>query len=236
MPTSGTTSWSLNRDQVVTAALRKLGVLPSGGVPNGLQLGETLDSLQALVKTLQADGMPLWKIASQTFTTVAGTSSYAVGPSQTINCPKPLRVLQALFQASGGNNINMNVFNRYDFNVLPKVNSSGVPIDLYYQPGRTTGTISLWPTPIDSTTLITFDYHSPYEDMTAGTTEFDFPSQWMTPLIYMLAWMMAPEYGIPPVDREQLQKEAEYWHQYVLSMGGEEGSIYIRPSPFDYKE
>lgn len=230
MPTSGTTSWKLNRDQVITAALRKLGVLPSGGSPSGNQTNEANDSLNALVKTLQADGMPLWKISSQTFTVTSGTASYTVGPSQTINCPKPLKILQALTTPSGGVNTTMNIYNRYDFNELPNTSDfTGEPTTLYYQPGNTTGTITLWPIPDNSTTSITFHYHSPYEDMSSATDDFDFPSEWMTPLIYLLAWMMAPEYGIPPQDRMLLQKEAEYWHQYALSMGSEEGSFFVRP-------
>lgn len=229
MPTSGTTTWTLNRDQVITAALRKLGVLPSGGSPSGNQTNEANDSLNALVKTLAADGMPLWKIASQTFTTVAGTSSYTVGPSQTVNCPKPLKILQAFATPSGGFDTPLNIYTRYDFNQLPNPSTSGTPVDLYYQPLRTTGTIKLWPKPSDSTTVITFHYHSPFEDMSGAANEFDFPNEWITPLIYMLAWMMAPEYGIPPTDRKLLQEEATFWHQYVLGLGGEEGSLSIQP-------
>lgn len=227
MATSNSTDWSLNRDQVIKMALRKLVVLPSGGTPTTNQVNDATDSLQAIVKAFQADGMPLWKIASQTFTVSNGVASYTVGPSQTINCPKPLKILQAT-RTVDGNNIQMNIFNRYDFNVLPTI-SSGVPITLYYQPLRTTGTISLWPKPDNSTNTITFQYQSPYEDMDGATNDFDFPSEWMMALAMTLAWTMAPEYGIPILDRQQLHKEAEYWHQYALSLGGEEGSIYFQP-------
>lgn len=230
MATSGTTVWSQNRDQVITAALRKLVVLPSGGTPTTNQVNDAAAALNAIVKALQADGMPLWKISSQTFTTVASTSAYTVGPSQTINCPKPLKIIQALCTPSGGVNMPMNIYNRYDYNILPQNTTiQGLPINFYYQPGRLTGTINIWPTPNDSTTTITFHYQSMYEDMNASTDDFDFPSEWVQPLIYLLAWSLAPEYGIPPNDRMVLQKEADYWHQYVLSMGGEEGSLFVQP-------
>lgn len=230
MATSGSTSWSLNRDQAIKAAYRKLGVLPSGATPTTNQINDAVDALNGLVKTLQADGMPLWKITSQSFQTVSGTSSYTVGPSQTINCPKPLKVLQALYTPSGGINMPMNVYNRYDFNELPQGSTvTGTPINFYYQPLRLTGTVNVWPTPNDSTSTITFHYQSMYEDMTNGTDDFDFPSEWIMPITYLLAWVLAPEYGIPPNDRKLLQQEAEFWHQYVLSMGGEEGSIFFQP-------
>lgn len=230
MTTSNSTDWSLNRDQVITGALRKLAVLPSGGTPTTAQINDAVEALNALVKAFQADGMPLWKISSQSFNTVAGTSSYTVGLSQTVNCPKPLKVLQAFYTVSGGNNTPMNVTNRYDFNRFPQGSSvTGTPINLYYQPLRTTGTITLWPTPVDSTTSITFHYQAPYEDMDATANDFDFPAEWIQALIYNLAWALAPEYGIPPTDRKLLAEEARYWHEYALSFGSEEGSYFIRP-------
>jgi len=229
MATSNSTDWSLNRDQVITAALRKLAVLPSGGTPTTAQVNDATDALQALVKAFQADGMPLWKISSQTFTVVDGTNSYTVGPSQTINCPKPLRIFQAFRTATNETNVPLNVYTRYDFNMLPEDDSEGDPINFYYQPLRTTGTIKLWPTPDNSTTTVTFHYHSPFEDMDSASNDFDFPSEWMQALIFNLAWALAPEYGIPPMDRGLLQKEAEYWHQYALTAGGEEGSLFFMP-------
>lgn len=229
MATSNSTDWSLNRDQVISGALRKLGVLPSGGTPTANQIADAAQALNALVKAFQADGMPLWKISSQTFTVVDGTSSYTVGPSQTVNCPKPLKIIQAFYTPLGGNNTPLNVYNRYDFNHLPN-SAEGTPVNMYYQPLRTTGTITLWPTPDNSTTTITFHYQSPYEDMDAASDDFDFPSEWMQPLIYNLAWALAPEFGIPPTDRGILQKEATHWHQYVLGMGSEEGGIIFQPN------
>lgn len=230
MATSNSTDWSLNRDQVITAALRKLGVLASGVSPTTSQVNDASDALNALVKAFQADGMPLWKVASQTFSTVQGTSSYTVGPSQTIDCPKPLKIIQALYTPSGGVNMPMNIYTRYDFNNLPQGTTyQGTPINFYYQPLRTTGTITLWPTPSDSTSTITFHYQSMYEDMDAAANDFDFPSEWIQPLIYNLAWSLAPEFGLPKLERDALAAEAKYWHDYVLSMGSEEGGVYFQP-------
>lgn len=230
MATSNSTDWSLTRDQLITAALRKLGVLPSGATPTTAQVSDATDALQSLIKAFQADGMPLWKIASQSFTVTSGTASYTVGPSQTINCPKPLKIIEAHWTPTNGTNTPLNLYNRYDFKDLPQGTTvTGDPVNMYYQPLRTTGTIVLWPVPNNSTTVITFQYQAPYEDMDDAGNDFDFPSEWMMPLTYMLAWSLAPEYGIPPTDRSLLQKEAEFWHQYVLSMGSEEGSLYFQP-------
>jgi hypothetical protein len=124
----------------------------------------------------------------------------------------------------------MNVYNRYDFNALPhSADITGAPINFYYQPLRTTGTVKLWPIPDNSTTTITFHYQSPFEDMDGASDDFDFPSEWIMALLYTLAWTMAPEFGIPLQERMALKAEAEFWHAYVLTGGAEEGSIFLQP-------
>jgi hypothetical protein len=228
MATSGSASWTLTRSQVITGALRKLAVLPSGGAPTTAQTSDAVDALQAIVKAFQVDGMPLWAIVSKTFTATTNVASYTIGPGATVaTLGMPLKVIQAWYTPSGGNNTPMEVIPRYDYNQLPRSAADvGTPIQLYYQPGITTGTISLWPIPNNSTTTISVDYTTPYEDMNNATDTFTFPSYWMQALIYNLAWSLSPEYGIPINDRNQLAGEAKYWHQEALSYGSEEGSFY----------
>lgn len=230
MATSGTAVWTQNRNQVITGALRKLAVLPSGGTPTSAQISDASDALNALIKAFHADGMPIWKLTSTSFTTTSGTSTYNIGPSQTISAVQPLKVFQAEYTPSGGNNTPMNVYNRYDFIDLPRSTTiTGTPVNLYYQPLRTTGVIRLWPTPSDSTTSVTIYYQAPFEDMNASTDDFDFPNYWIQALVYNLAWSMSPEYGIPTNDRNQLAQEAKFWKDEALSYGTEEGSMYLMP-------
>lgn len=236
MSTSGTTIWTLTRDALIKAALRKLAVLPSGGSPTTNQTNDCVDALNSLIKAFEADGMPVWKITSKTFTVVSGQSLYSVGPgvtpsSTSFTGPQPLKVLEAFYTPLNGNNTPLNVYNRYDFNQLPTSGASGTPVNIYCQPlgYSNTTNISLWPTPNDSTTQITLHYQSPYEDMNNPTDNFDFPAYWMNALTYNLAWVMAPEYGIPPTDRSELAQEAKYWKDEALSYGTEEGSVFLQP-------
>lgn len=236
MSTSGTTIWTMNRDAVIKGALRKLAVLPSGGIPTTSQYSDCSDSLNSIIKALQADGMPVWKIVTKTFNTLAGSASYQIGPSVTPSttafvAPQPLKVMEAFYVPSGGNNTPMNIYNRYDFQQLPTTGVSGSPVNLYCQPlGASNSTnLTLWPTPADSTTAITVHYQAPYEDMNASTDNFDFPAYWIQALVYLLAWAMSPEFGIPPIDRGVLQKEALYWKDQALSYGTEEGSLFLQP-------
>jgi hypothetical protein len=209
MSTSGSTDWALTRAQTNDAS----------------------DALNAIIKAFHADGMPLWAITAYSFTTVAGTDSYTIGPSKTLNTAAyPLKIIQASYTLSGGSDVPMNIYNRQDFVKLPSSSAiTGNPINLYYQPLSTYGVINLWPIPVNSTTTIIIHYQRPFEDMDSTTDNFDFPAYWTQALIYYLAWALAPEYGIPPTDRGILQKEAMYWKAEALSYGSEEGSLIFQP-------
>jgi len=229
MSTSGTTTWKLNRNEIISAALRKLGVLSGGSSPETYQITDGTQALNALIKTLQTDGMPVWSIKSYTFTTVTGDPDYPIGPSQTYVAPKPLKVLQAWRnQSNNYSNVPMNIYTNYNYDLLPLVNSSGTPVNLYYQPMLDYGLINLWPKPSDSVTTITIRYQAPFEDMTNSTDDLDFPSEWTEAVIYLLASRLAPEYGIPLQDRQQLKKEADELHAVALLFGTEEGSLFFQ--------
>ena len=230
MATSGVSTWSLQRDAVINGALRKLSVLNGGSPAQAWEITNAAEALNAMIKGFQADGMPVWAIKEYTFPTVANTASYNIGNSQTLATPMPLKVVQGYrIESTGASNIPLNVYNHYDYNLLPVNATSGEPVNLFYQPFSTYGTIKLWPTPIDATTTITIVYQRPFEDMVAATDDFDFPSYWTEALIYGLAWRLSGEYGTPIMDRQNLQKEAEFFHQQALSFGTEEGSIYMMP-------
>ena len=230
MSTSGTSIWSLKRDAVINSALRKLSVISGGSSPATYEVTNAAEALNAMIKGFEADGMPVWAIKEYTFNTVANTESYDIGVGKTLNTPAPLKVIQAhRIEQSGAVNVPMLIYNHYDYNLLPINASAGEPVNMFYQPFGTYGTIKMWPKPIDADTTITITYQRPFEDMNSATDDFDFPTYWTEALIYGLAWRLSPEYGTPIQDRALIQKEAEYFHQQALSFGTEEGSMFFAP-------
>ena len=57
-----TTTFSVTRDDIIKAALRKLGVVAQGELPTTDQITEASFSLNTMVKAWEADGMPLWAL------------------------------------------------------------------------------------------------------------------------------------------------------------------------------
>lgn len=230
MSTSGTTTWKLNRNELITAALRKLAVLSGGSSPETYQITDGTQALNAMIKGFQTDGMPVWSIKSYTFPVSLSDPDYLIGPGQQFDTAMPLKVLQAWRNSPNNfSNVPMNIYTNYNYDLLPLTLSSGTPVNLYYQPMKEHGVINLWPKPNDTSITITIRYQAPFEDMTSATDDLDFPSYWTEAVIYGLAARLAPEYGIPLQDRQLLQKEAMEYHANALSFGTEEGSFYFQP-------
>ncbi len=232
MTTSGVTTWQLTQDNIIQSALRKLEVLGDGVTSSPTQTANALLALNAMLKTFQAKGMPLWATREYTFSLTA-THNYSIGIGQTLNTPAPLKITQAtLINPADGTGIPLNIYTHYDYNLLTNTGSTGTPIALEYEPLNQTGTIKLWPKP-DATTIstkqVTIVYQRPFEDMVSSSNTLDFPQVWSEAIIYGLAWRLAPEYGIPSQERGQLKQEAQFLMDEALSFGTEEGSIKFQP-------
>lgn len=232
MSTSGVTTYQLTRDELITAALRKLGVVAQGQTPDVEAINNGAMGLNMVVSFLRNMGMPLWARKTYSFTPVASTGSYDIGVGKTFNTPYPLHVLQAYRQdGSNTTKVYMQVIPNFNFNLYP-TSSGGLPIQLNYQPKVNYGTINLWPTPDTTATssTVTIVYQAPFEYFNAATDTMDFPEEWYLPLVYKLACVLAPEWGIPLADRTLMNKEADMYVSQVAAMGYEDGSLFVQPS------
>ena len=229
--TSGSTDFSVTRDDIIKRALRLIGVVAQGEVPTTDQTTEAAFALNSLVKAWQADGMPLWAIKSYTVPLTAGTSTYEIGLGKAINIPKPLKVLQAYNHSTTSDvDIPMRIITKQEYNILGNKTSSGNPIQVYYNPQSEYGILNVFPVP--STTeqaanTIVIHYQRPFEDFDASTDTPDFPQEWYDAITYGLACRLAPEYGVAMADRKLLWQEMTIIKQDALNYGLEEGSLFF---------
>jgi hypothetical protein len=233
MTTSGVTVIEMNRDSLCTAALRKIGAVVQGGTPAAAEITAASEGLNNLVAEFQTLGMPLWSRMDYTVTMITDQTSYTIGVGQAENTAFPLKILQAWTVDSTGGSIQELWPNALDvFNRLPTGNPSGAPSQYTYQPKINLGVLRIWPPP-DATTVANKDLHisymSPFEGFTASGNTPYFPREWNNALIYGLADLLAPEYGIPPNDRMLIKKEAKEHLELALDFGMENASITFSP-------
>jgi hypothetical protein len=190
-----------------------------------------------IVKAWQADGMALWARSEYTLPLTLGTKSYTIGLNQTVDIPKPLKVTQAILHDTSTNiDIPMRIITRDEYLRLGNKETTGQPIQIYYDPKRDHGVLYVFPPANQSaadTKQIKFTYQKPFEDFDSSTDEPDFPQEWFEALKYGLATRLAGEYGIAMEDRKQLLQEAILIKNEALGFGTEEGSFWITP---DYRK
>jgi hypothetical protein len=232
MSTSGVTITEMNSSSIVAAAMRKI-VLAKGQAPDAEDLVNGKEALNNLVAELMTLGMPLWALRTTTITMVADQSSY------TLVNPFPLRIQQAWSTISDGTSKQeLNPTANYDFNLLPTATvTSGVPSQFTYQPNINYGTLQIWPAP--STAVVAdrtlyIRYLAPFDQfVNANDTPF-FPREWNNTLIYGLAHLLAPEFGVPLNDRGMLEKQYDKHLEVALGSTPEQASIYFQPDRRDY--
>ena len=74
-------TYTVTRDQIITLALRKLGVLEIGATPDADTIANASMSLNLLIKMMSTDGLKLWKISELIIPITANQTSYILGGS-----------------------------------------------------------------------------------------------------------------------------------------------------------
>lgn len=236
MTTSGVTITQMSRDSIVKAAMRKIGALAQGQTPSTEDYTNGTEALNNLVAEFQTLGMPLWAKKELDIAFIANIRTYTIGVGQTINTAFPLKVLQAWTSLTSGTGSRQQLEPRsvYDYNILPSDSTtSGSPSTYEYQPFINYGVLKVWPTPdatTASTKTLTISYMAPFEDFISSADTPYFPKEWNNALIYGVAALLAPEWGMPIQDRSLLMKEADMHKETALDFGMEEASLYFQPT------
>jgi len=224
MGTSGNTLWELTRDQSIANAFAKIGIPGEGNTLSASQISDGATALNMVVAMAVTDGMPLWKRTIETVTPSTTSQVYTISNA--------IKIAGVFLRDSSGVEYELQNKSLYDFLKLPR-DSIGVPVHWSYQPSIQGGTVSIWPTTSDSSTVtnktIKIVYQKEFDGFTAASETFDFPAYWLPALVYKTAVLLAPEYGVPKEDREALRQEAtEYWKR-ASDYGDEDGSFFIQP-------
>jgi hypothetical protein len=100
MATSGTTTFTVTRDQIIESALRSLAVLEEGAQPSATTLENSSFSLNLILKKWQSEGIKLWTVVEYVLPLVTNQTSYTIGPSAIYdyNADKPLRLIQCFLR------------------------------------------------------------------------------------------------------------------------------------------
>jgi len=232
MALTASTDYSIDKDTLIKASLRLIGVGSIDEDPTEDEIDQAAVALNIMVKAWQTDGLQLWQIREYDLTPVDGQIQYSLG-SATVGS-RPMRIIDAYRRESSTLiDVALIKLSREEYWNLSDKDATGTPTQYYYDIQLTNGLLNVWPTP-DSTfaanSIFKILYQKPFDDVDVSPTDsFEFPSEWYEAIKYGLAVRLAPEYGIPRADRTLLHQEATFVKDEVMSWDQEDSSIYFEP-------
>lgn len=199
MTTSGSTSFSVTRNDIIYMALEDIKVYaPDFEQPSPGAVSRANMRLNMMIKAWQAAGVGLWLNTVYTQVLVASAQSYLLGPSAyPVAIPRPLGVVEARYVDSGGNELPMTAMSRQEYMALPLKTSTGQPNQYYYDAQLTNAVLYVWPIATDLTGTIKMTLRTPVQDFVNADDTPDFPIEWADALHFNLALSLVTVYDVP---------------------------------------
>jgi hypothetical protein len=144
----------------------------------------------------------------------------------TTKAGRPTKIEYATRRDVNGYDTEVTLIGEKEYRLQSNKAANGPPVEIWYQPTLTTGTLYVWPVDGGSTwDKLIMSAHYYADDLDTAANNPQFPIEWGEPLTYGLADRLAPEYGLPIRERQLMHMEAESKIQEALSYDVENASV-----------
>lgn len=202
---------------IVTAALRKIGVVAGDEAASADDTAHAIEALNWMLKAWQANEWLPWTYTSGTLT-LTTAASYTLSPA------RPLRILNARLKRSGIE-IPMQEMSRDEYDRLPQKTSTGLPTSYHYDRQREAAVFYVWPVLATAAgETVEYTYERELEDIAASTDTLDMPVEWHECVVYNLAARLADDYEVAA---DRVVARAEMMLDKLLAHA-HEGSLFFR--------
>ena len=238
MATSGTWNFAVTGNDIILAAFRKLQVYgPNDAGPSANDLTYAAQALEVMVKEMAIDGLPLWCVSVLAIPLIAGQQTYTIGPQGSPATFRPLRITDAWIRNSTGNDVQITVESRYDYDTLGEKTATGVVNQIFYDPqiGNTvappgSGIVTVYDVPSDSTYTMYLVCQRSIQDIGTTTNNVDFPQEAYKMLIYGLADELQEEYEVKESLGARITARATMYRKRFFDSTQENASVFFAPS------
>lgn len=212
MPVSGTTPFTMTALDMVTNAMIELGLLSSGDSPSAAELEDGITRLNSMLKSLQLQGVDLWREDDRSITITANTTPTTL--SVDIRDVFGARFVSTSFERV------LAKWERAEYLSLPVKAASGDPTIFYVSRQRDSLLLYCWPVPtVDSTLKI--DCERIVDTVTGGADEIDAPQHAYEALWVGLAARLIPMYNssgqtIAPATAAFVTQRAQQLQQLLM--------------------
>jgi hypothetical protein len=230
MAVSGSVDFNLTASEVIEQAFNVLGKASEGEAMTARMYQDGRVSLNLMLKTW-GTAEHLWTKTERSVTLVADTAAYVL-------TPKPGKVLSVRRRLTVGTDISdipLTELSRQEYFDLPtRTTSPSTPINWFYDPQSTAGTLYVWPTPSAAAITAGFSLQLTYlrrlDDIDATTDDIDMPQEWLETVAWNLANRLMTKYPVnDPQIRADIKETARELKGLLKAWDTENASIFMQP-------
>lgn len=144
----------------------------------------------------------------------------------TTKAGRPTKIVSAFRRDKNDLDTEITIIGEDEYRSQSNKGSDGPPVEIWYQPTLTTGTLYVWPVNGGANwdkILLSAQYYP--DDFDAASDNPEFPIEWGQALVYGLADKLAPESGLSLKERQFLKQEAEFELNQALDYDVENASV-----------
>lgn len=138
---------------------------------------------------------------------------------------RPLFISEGRLHQDSGTEIPLTVVAGNDYKRISTKTSSGKASQIWYDPLTTNGRLHVWPTPDSVKDYLVLTARMPIEDFDSGSDDPDFPQEWLLPLAYNLAVLVAPKFNEETTPAFQMR--AREFLMDATDSAADHGSLYL---------
>ena len=168
---------------IITAAMRKLGVLPSGETPRADEADDSLMALNAMLASWNTSSLLVPRINQEVITVTASPYTLA---------SRPMRVLDSTITDTMDYPVSS--LSREDWFSIQNKGQTGRPQSLWWDEKMSPLSLYLWPVP-DKAYTVTVQRWDPMTVFASLDDVMTLPAEYERALIYNLAIEVASEFG-----------------------------------------
>ena len=172
---------------IIRRSLRLCEAIGGGDTVDGdAKETNAFGSLNDMLTFWGAEKLLVPYLTTETFSLVAGTSSYTIGASGTFNTVRPNRIINAFIRDSSNNDYPLDIISIEEYDALILKTTSTRPHSLLYLPENPLGKIKLYPTPSAVESLI-IDSWKTLAQLALVSDSFVLPPEYLRAITYNLA-------------------------------------------------
>lgn len=224
MTTSGQITYEPSALEIIEAMFSTLGIAQEGEALSPRMYQDGLRALNGMIQTYSAHPH-LWTYTQGSVTLVASQAAYVVSP-------RALRIVEVRYRRNGID-VPMTMFSRQEYYDQPnKTVSPSIPVNFYFDPKVSNGTLYLWPAP-SVTAAAQYTIHYTYirfmDIITETNQTLDLPQQWIEPIIWNGAKRLMSQYPVNDTSLMQLiLSQASEYEARLMSWDNEPASMFMQ--------